>query len=69
MSEEAPGTQGEPGGQAAEAGTVVYETASCLVLLTGTGFYAKCTRCPWVTGYTAAKFIAMAWADGHEGAP
>lgn len=52
----------------ADEGTVVVTTANCEVILDAHGFYARCTRCPWVSEYTPAKHRARQFAAGHEDA-
>jgi len=49
-----------------EGGTIVAESARCQVMLTSYGFYARCTRCLWVSEYTAAKHVARRWASEHD---
>lgn len=47
--------------------SVVETTANCEIVLTPRGFYARCTRCPWVTEETtASKYTARRWAESHE---
>lgn len=53
-------------GDVRPVGTVVIELANVQVLLTDQGFYARCTRCPWVTETTHAKHVARRWAQEHE---
>lgn len=50
----------------AEGGTVVAETVNCQIMLTGYGFYARCTRCPWVSEYTPARHRARQYAETHD---
>jgi len=47
-------------------GTVVWEGANTQVILTQFGFYARCTRCPWVTETVHGKFSARQDAEAHE---
>ena len=47
-------------------GTVVWEGANTQVILTQFGFYARCTRCPWVTETVHGKFSARRSAESHE---
>lgn len=52
----------------ASRATVVAETVNCEVVLTPRGFYARCTKCPWVSEYTASKSVARRWANEHDAA-
>ena len=46
--------------------TVVAGTVNCEIVLDARGFYARCTRCPWVSEYTASKSTARRWANEHD---
>jgi hypothetical protein len=46
--------------------TVVAETLNCEIVLDAHGFYAQCTKCPYVSEYTPAKHIARGWASAHD---
>ena len=45
--------------------TLVAETSNCQIILSDFGFYVRCTRCPYVSEYTAAKHVARQWAETH----
>jgi hypothetical protein len=46
---------------------VVAETLNCEIVLSDLGFYARCTKCPWVTEkITASKATAREWAEAHD---
>lgn len=47
-------------------GTVVITTFNCEVVLDSYAFYARCTKCPYVSEYTPAKHIARKWANDHD---
>ena len=47
--------------------TIVARTRNCEILIDKRGFYVRCTHCPYVSEYTAAKHIARRWADAHDG--
>lgn len=47
--------------------TVVVQLANTQVILTSQGFYARCTRCSWVTEEVMhSRFDAEQAAKGHE---
>jgi len=53
-------------GQAWPGSAVVATTVNCEIVLNRAGFYARCTRCPWVSEYTASKSAARKWANAHD---
>ena len=52
--------------QGAPRATVVAETVNCEIVLDPMGFYARCTRCPWVSEYHHAKHRARWAAEAHD---
>ena len=51
-----------------KVGTITARTRNCEIMLTGAGFYARCTapNCTWVSEYTASKSTARRWANDHD---
>jgi hypothetical protein len=59
-------SRAEISSRSARAGTVVITTDNCEVVLDEHGFYVRCTNCPHVSEYTAAKHVARGWALAHD---